>query len=130
MIEISKAGVFSVVCIAALVAAPDPAAPWALSSALAVSEVLGRLTGLVVAAVWDRRSVTSLGSSGAAADIGETIAELRTRIRAITAALEADCFDEHLDVGRRIEPALMWLDAVELGAPELCQGDKRRAAGL
>ena len=42
-------------------------------------------------------------------DVLRSIAELRTRIRVITGALEPDRNDLHLEVGRRIESARVWI---------------------
>jgi len=103
-------------CAATLLAVANPARPWVLAVAVAGGGVLAMLVWDTVAAVRDRRAVRILASADTGTDVHDAIADLRTRISEIVATLEPDRSDDHEEVGRRIESALVWLDTVEIDA--------------
>jgi hypothetical protein len=105
-------GVWVVSLVAVLLAVPDSSRPWVLTLALVGAGLLSTLLGRVVTAVWDRQAIRALASTKPL-EVQHTIAELRIRVSEVAATLQPDRDDAHLEVGRRIESALVWVDAAE-----------------
>lgn len=106
--------VWAISCVALLLTVPNPAQPMVLAITLAGTGVLSKLVRDVVVAIWDRRDVRRLAAAvNEPEDVQHAIAELRTRIRVITGALEPDRNDLHLEAGRWIESAQVWIDAAD-----------------
>jgi hypothetical protein len=105
--------VWAVSCVAGLLSLPDPVRPWMVAATLAGSAVLAAILVNTAAVVWDRRAARALTSTEEPGGVQEAIAELRTRLSTITATLETDRYDTHLEVGQQIERTLLLLDAVE-----------------
>jgi hypothetical protein len=101
-------------CVALLLTVPNPAQPLVLAVTLAGTTVVSKLVRDVVVAILDWRHVRRLGAAvNEPEDVQRSIAEQRTRIRAITDALEPDRNDLHLEVGRQIESAQVWIDGAD-----------------
>lgn len=100
----------------ALLLVPNPAEPWVLATILAGGAALGMPLWAVIAAIWDRRTARALTPARPPEPLDRTIADLRSRISEITSGLAAHRHDSHIEVGRRIELALFWLDEAEFEA--------------
>lgn len=111
--------VWAASCAALLLTVPNPARPLVLAVILAGTGVLSKVVRDVVVELWDRRDARRLATAAnEPEDVRRAIAELRTRISAITGALEPDVNDLHLDAGRWIENALVWIDGAEYALAE------------
>lgn len=103
--------VWAISCVALLLTVPNPAQPLVLAVTLVGTAVLSQLVQDVVVAIWDQRDARRLATAvNEPEDVQHAIAELRTRIRVITGALEPDRNDLHLEAGRWIESVQVWLD--------------------
>jgi hypothetical protein len=114
MTEAALTSVWAISCVALLLTVPNPAQPLVLAVTLAGTAVLSKLVRDVVVAIWNRRDARRLAAAvNEPEDVQHAIAELRTRIRVITGALEPDRNDLHLEAGRWIESAQVWIDAAD-----------------
>jgi hypothetical protein len=105
--------VWVISCVALLLTVPSPAQPLVLAVTLAGTGVLSKLVRDAVVAIWDWRDARRLATAVNEPEDIQHIAELRTWIRVITGALEPDRNDLHLEIGRRIESAQVWIDAAD-----------------
>ncbi|GIF46447.1 hypothetical protein DFJ67_4896 [Asanoa ferruginea] len=109
-VSLAMGGTNVVSWVAALLIVPDPGDPLVLAAVLVGSSVLAKLAGDLFDEILDRRlDRTRRTPRGTRLEI----AELRTMILAIGRALETDRDDRHLEVGSRIDSAMVWLDHAE-----------------
>jgi hypothetical protein len=106
-------GTWVVSSAAVLLSVPNPAQPTTLAGTLVGCGVLATLIGQTVAALQRRREIRILPPVDDPGQVQGTIAELRIQLAEIMAALEPDRVGDHLEVGRRVDMALVWLDAAE-----------------
>jgi hypothetical protein len=109
--SLQMTGLYVISCVAVLLAVPDPADPLVLAAAFVGSPVLAKAAWDLFDAIRDRRRTHTPPEPR---DTWLAIAEVRTMILATTRVLEPDRDDRHVEAGRRIESAKVWLDSAEL----------------
>ena len=99
-------------CFVLLATVPDPGRPWVFAATLTGTMILSAAIGHVFTEVRNRLEIRALPSGPGQVGVDQAIGDLRAQLAAITASLDLEQ-DTHLDVGREIEQALLWLDAVD-----------------
>jgi hypothetical protein len=112
-----------VVTTAVLLIAPHPARPWTVAAAMTAGLTAMMLLARLVSTTWDRYPVRVLTAGRERDGVTDLIAALRTELSQIAATLEPVRHGADLEVGRRLEYALGWLDIADDAATGTAHGD-------
>lgn len=105
-------GVLAGAVVAGLAVVPDPAVPWRFAAVVTGGGLLSTLPQYTLRTLWSRRSARA-AATGAAADPGDLLAGIRSRVVVVVTSLETDRDEAHAAAARNIADALANLDLVE-----------------